>query len=256
MEQTKRPVAYVISLAGSEDRRAVMRARLEKVGLEYVFVDAIDCRNIDVASVPEYQRSKRLKYFGRDLLGGELGCFFSHKKVIDLIVDQDIDEALVLEDDAILADDFGSVLDSLLAVPDEYELVRFLSGSKLDKFKQKQTCDLGNGYSLRKLAATPGGAFTFLIKKSAALKLQPFLQEFYVPVDIVYGQAWKHKVKWRAVTPSVAQGDEEPLSTIGQRRFDKKLQISGMMKLMYPLNRFCQKMSEAYGKKKYFYFCD
>lgn len=255
MSQTL-PKAYIISLPDCVDRREKMSKQMEKFGLEYEFIDAVDCRGKDIYSIPEYDYHKRLKYFGRNMSGGEIGCFLSHKKFIEMMIDQDIEEALFLEDDAILFDDFAMVLKSLVQTRNEYELVRFLGQPKIATLKQKYVCDLGDGYHLSKLSTTPGGAFAVLFKKSAALKLKPFLEHFYLPIDTIYGQSWKTKVKWRVTQPGLAVGDDTIPSTIGDKRFDKRLQISGVARLLFPFNRFILKIREAIGKKYYYYFGD
>jgi glycosyl transferase family 25 len=96
---------YVINLARSMDRRAHITGELERTGLGYEIVTAVDGRQIDIGDrsivdpallaafeMPEGVASSAL-------VAGSAGAALSHLHVYEKIIDQGRDYALVLEDD-------------------------------------------------------------------------------------------------------------------------------------------------------------
>lgn len=104
--------SLVVSLPKAADRRAFMRSQLERLGIEYGFVDgAIGAEAIGDARY--YDRSGALSAEGRELRPGEVGCALSHGRAYDALLESGLPWALVLEDDAILDERLPGVLSSL-----------------------------------------------------------------------------------------------------------------------------------------------
>lgn len=243
---------FVISLPDAQERRAKITALLNKTGLSFTFVDAIDGRSFDMTTQPAYDRQRRLRFFGRDMTGGELGCTLSHKKIYEMMVDQNIPEALIFEDDILLHDNFMTALDAVLGCPVPYDCVRFFGTPKILKAKKRKIYDLADGLSLNRLCATPGGAYAYLMKQAGARKLLPHLQKNTYPIDGLMGRSWQTGLDWLAVLPLTAYVDMGLGSFIGDQRFDKKLQITGLRKILYPFTRAWFKLCETTGKKIWF----
>lgn len=104
---------FVISLKDSHDRRKQMEEQLHGQGLEFEFFDAVDAR----AGVPEQyeplvdREAIKRQYF-RDMTSGEIGCALSHALVYQTILERHLNEAIILEDDMWLHQDFGSMVRS------------------------------------------------------------------------------------------------------------------------------------------------
>jgi glycosyl transferase family 25 len=94
---------YLINLDGSDDRLATAASALEAQGAAFTRVSAYDGRKTDPLTVSEYDSVSTRRYVGRDLNGGEVGCFFSHIRAAQAFLDTDAPFALVLEDDAVPA---------------------------------------------------------------------------------------------------------------------------------------------------------
>ena len=86
---------FVISLARSPERRAAISSHLNAVGVAYKIVDAVDGNTLE----PDYVR--RLTG-GRPIHIGAVGCYLSHLRVYQQMVDENVPVALILEDDAVL----------------------------------------------------------------------------------------------------------------------------------------------------------
>lgn len=243
------PRIFVISLPEAKDRKVHVKKQLDALGLEFEFFDAVDGREFDVPNHPNYDRKRRLKAFGRDLKGGEMGCMLSHKNIYQKMLDENIEHAVVFEDDVIIEDEFKHVLDSLIDCKVDYELVRFLGSEKVAKLKQRKVEELINGFSLNRLMTTPGGAHAYLITKSGASKMLNHMDKVYLPVDTLMGYTWLTKIGAFIVQPRLAEQEMSFDNFIGKERFDKSLQIVGIDKCLFPLSRAIFKFSEAINKR-------
>ena len=97
---------FVISLQTSVDRRRRILDRLAELGLTAEIFWGIDGRKLPPSERRYAGRLRRLLY-GKDLTDGEIGCAQSHFAVCAEIAARGLECAMVLEDDAILADGRG-----------------------------------------------------------------------------------------------------------------------------------------------------
>lgn len=243
----------VISLGGAEERQKKIRPQIEALGLPFEFFPAIDGRGFDVRRHPAYDSARRRRAFGRDLTNGEIGCLLSHRAIYDKMVAEEIEHVLVLEDDAILGPDFPRVLAALQDCPVPYDMIRFLARPKIARLPQRYVYRLVENYWLSRLPATPGGAYTYLIRLQGAKKLLPYLQRNWLPVDTLMGRSWEHGLQWFTVQPPPSDYDRTLESAIGDVRFDKTLTLTGIERLTYPLTRAQHKLSEAIGKRLFYW---
>lgn len=105
--------AYVINLARSPERRAHMTAQLDKSGIDYEIVVAVDGHDLDLddpqitaAFAPPYRYSCWFRPM-------RAACALSHLNVYRKILADGPEQALVLEDDVIIPADLATLLDAL-----------------------------------------------------------------------------------------------------------------------------------------------
>ena len=92
---------FIINLKESTDRRQYMINEMKKTNLEYEFFDAVNGRNI--RNIDEiYLREDSLKKIRKILTYGEIGCAMSHLLIYKKMIDENIEQALILEDDIIV----------------------------------------------------------------------------------------------------------------------------------------------------------
>ena len=99
-----RAAGFVIHLARAERRRSHVAALQRLSPLPVDVIDAVDGATLDEATVQAVYRPHDLlepRYpfaIGR----GEIGCFLSHRKAWQAIIDSGVDAGLVFEDDVVL----------------------------------------------------------------------------------------------------------------------------------------------------------
>ena len=90
---------YLINLDGSDARLATATAQMQQHGIAFERIAAVDGRKFAVEELAIYDKKRALRYMGRDLVGGELGCYMSHIKCAEAFLASNAEIAIVLEDD-------------------------------------------------------------------------------------------------------------------------------------------------------------
>ncbi len=108
---------FVISLLHSQDRRVHIRKQMKSNGIQFEFVDAVYGKDIDMQNEPRINYEKVKKY-PNWLTPNMIGCGLSHIKVYEKIVEQNLDFAIIFEDDVVLGNDFREILENIPKVID------------------------------------------------------------------------------------------------------------------------------------------
>lgn len=245
---------FVISLKDAAERQGHIAAMMNERGLPFEFFEAVDGRAFDVPAHSDYAKTKRRLYFGRDLKGGEMGVLLSHRSIYQKMVDEQIDIALVLEDDVVLYPDAPNVIRALESGPRDFELVRFLGSKKVAKLQQYTKRTVLGDYKLNRLCTTPGGAHAYVITLSGARKLLAASKKpNYLPIDTLMGHCWVTGLDAYIIQPGLSEQDLEQPQYIGTARFDKSIVLHGWQKLAFPLTRSWFKLGEGIMKRLYYY---
>ena len=125
------PPIFIISLKDSS-RREVIASRLRSLNLKFKFFDAVYGRNLTKNELDEVDFDFYPKKFNspKKLTLGEIGCALSHIKLYEYIVENQISEAIILEDDAIVSLYFEDILKSALHKISSSKEIIFLDHGK------------------------------------------------------------------------------------------------------------------------------
>lgn len=156
---------YVISLARAVARRREITAHLNKLGLRFELVDAVDG-----ARIPAEER-RAMQVPGRDLLPGHLGCYLSHIEAHRRIEEGTAPLALILEDDARLDSRIVSLLRRGVRPLDcDYCLLDCHPANPKGHvyYDRSDGVTLGAGFTAFAVHAAPFGAHAYLVTREAA----------------------------------------------------------------------------------------
>jgi glycosyl transferase, family 25 len=227
--------AYVINLARSRDRRAHMTAELNKTGLDYEIITAVDGLDLDLhdRTIVDPALTYRTQF-----VPGVAGGVLSHLSVYKKIVADGLDEALVLEDDVTLPADLGSLAD---AVADQ------LTGAEvaLLSYGCYGSCKLGREGSVRlpasRLLALPNeirmvnSAGAYIITREACERMIKFVLPVRInPDDWWYFYREGALDRVRCVVPIPVLKSPKLVSTMGSYSLEGS--IKG--RLTWPLVRY------------------
>lgn len=133
------PPIFVISLKNSP-RRDIIAQRLNGLKLNFKFIDGINGKTLseEQKKCVDYHFYPETFAANRPLAIGEIGCAMSHLYIYNMMQEQNIDKAIILEDDAIVSQEFEHiVLDSLNKVPNTMDILFYEHGKAKTYFCKK-----------------------------------------------------------------------------------------------------------------------
>ncbi len=170
----------VINLDRRPDRMAYMIRELKKLGLPYTRIPAVDAES---PANNWLTRGKLAEISGIPMTIGEHAVHASHYAAWQNAAEQDLDAALILEDDAVLSPDLAHIFESG-KVPSDADIV------KLEAYYGE--IELGhvasrfcNGRDIRRLHSVILGAAGYLVTRSGIEKLTSLVkaEEIKDPLD-------------------------------------------------------------------------
>lgn len=205
---------YVINLDRSPERLHAMRARLERVGLSWVRIPAVEGARLDPGTCPDVDTAAYRRAHGKDLNTAELGCYLSHIRALRDFLAGPKAFALVLEDDADFPADFLPLLESLLEASGRWDLVKlssFHSGTPV------RIARLVGPYELAVPLSRLMNSNSVLFSRRAAQVLLDKLLPMRLPYDHALERACMMGLRLRVVTPLPCPAETGLGSTIGDR---------------------------------------
>ena len=163
---------YVINLDRRPDRLKIISETLDRMGIEYKRISAVDAN--DLAQTSQENEKIITGYTSRSpskvISIGDEACALSHFKVFDSFLKSNSQFALILEDDPTLASDLPQLLASTEWIPSKCNLInlevgeesKYLTGSILGKTP--------SGRELREIYRFQygGGTSAYIISKRGA----------------------------------------------------------------------------------------
>lgn len=198
-------------------------------------VDAIDGMMLTADEYCHYDRKVITPVYPFELRHTEIACFLSHRKCWQHIVDQNLDAAVILEDDARLeSNTFTSAMDRALSILKPGDFIRF-------PIKQREVDGVvissNSLVTIRKPEQIALGMVVQIVTKEAAVKLLDASHRFDRPVDTFLQMDWVHGVNVLSVWPS---GVSEISQTLGGSMIDHKTKSVGskiMREILRPIYR-------------------
>jgi glycosyl transferase family 25 len=204
---------FVVSLKTAVDRRDTFRKRATAAGSSWEFFDAHTALGADLS----YSDADALKYKGRALRLGELGCYSSHYHLWKQLVDDDAKQYIILEDDVIVDWKAIFLISSVDFERSSLNYVR-LYYKKPCKFIVRNRHFLTRNFSLIELTNLAFGTQGYVITKSGAASLIKYCEDVCRPIDDQMDRFWDHGLPNLCLFPFPLM-EEAVASTIGNERF-------------------------------------
>ncbi len=181
MSGTQKIPVFVISLARAPERRESISQHLTDLGIEYRIIDAVDGKTLTTSQIAEKTAP------GKHMHPGAVGCYLSHINVYEIIRDENIEVALVLEDDTRLD---SRVWNLLLNGCDylDWDYCFLDSDDHNDLGPVFYDADsgkkIGAGFTAYTLSAGPQTTHAYLITRSAVMNRLAHAFPLVRPIDL------------------------------------------------------------------------
>ena len=193
---------YVINLDRSADRWQRISQHLDGLGLDAQRVSAVDASQLSSIELSDhYNEHLNKSTFFIGLKPAEIGCFLSHRKVLQRFIDHsDKPYAIILEDDV-----------EFLAPPFTYakQWQQVLMGTRATMLKLYKRRPINgvlvadaHGTAILRPHLVPLGTQAQVINRKAAKQLLAASEQFGMPVDVAYQHVWQHSVDVLVATPN------------------------------------------------------
>ena len=185
-----------INLDRSPDREVKIRARLADAGFDFQKCVGVDGGNLSADQLSFYDEARTIKYMGRKLYKGELGCYLSHLKAVKAFLETDAEFGLIVEDDLVVPDGFKrfclNVCDTARRAYPEWQLINLYRGAGRP-FTDLKTLKLGATLHRYGIAHSfPASAVALIWSRSGARNFIEKYSTIYAPVDQIT-KAWMSK---------------------------------------------------------------
>ena len=207
----ERLLTLVINLDRATDRRERIAAQLEALGLPWTRLPAVDARQLSDTQRAALDTAAYHRKHGMATLLGELGCYLSHLEAMHIFLASTAAYALILEDDVLPGPHLPAVLQSLIAHPERWDMVRLSavhSGTPVSVLRLTAT------HGLSVMLSRCAGSSAYLINRHAAETYRAGLLPMSVPYDHVFDHGWRWGLKVRLVSPPPCQHDHQITTTI------------------------------------------
>ncbi len=202
---------WVINLDRAPERLQRIASQLDRVGLPWQRLAAVDARALTPAQRAELDDAGYRRLHGKEPVLGELGCYLSHVEVMRRFLATPARFALVLEDDVIVHDTLPAVLRGLASQPGRWDMVKL---SAVHSGTPVGVAEVAPGHKLAVMLSQCTGSSAYLMNRRAAEAYLQGLLPMRLPYDHVFDQGWHFGLKVRVVVPTPCQHDEQVPTTI------------------------------------------
>lgn len=206
------PHVFVINLYRDTHKKVKIEAQLKSLKLNYSIIEAVDGKLLSSEQITlVYDKKSALKDTKRELSTGEIGCAMSHINIYKKMLKDNMDIAVILEDDAVLNKDFKTIIKQINQFPKKWELMLlghrifntpdcFIKHSSLGKYTIAK--------SILRLLAT----HAYIVNIQGAKKLINATKRLSKPIDCYTGN--RRCLDVYAFYPAIIDVDETLVSSI------------------------------------------
>ena len=174
--------SYLINLDKDSERLDFFATNFKKLGLEFERVSATDGRTFSEEDFQTFMRARPRN--NKSWMRGQMGCFLSHYRTWEKIVQGNDRFYAVFEDDVHISDDLKQLLGDDNWIPDNVDIIRLetstnrmrLTSQPLLTYAQRKM------YGIKSTSWCTGG---YLISKRTAQQLLDLPVKYHQPSDVM-----------------------------------------------------------------------
>lgn len=205
---------FLINLDRSTDRLRSMVQQFDSQGIQFERMPAVDGNKVPDWLKGEFEDSHRT------MMRGEIGCYASHLCIAREVVERGLEYAVVLEDDAVIVDNFVAICEEAVSMtPREWDYIHLSSNFKRPVFT---VAKMSGGVSLIRHVQRPLNTAAYILSRSGAqslLKSMPRIQ----PIDQDIRHTYRFTLDVLGVYPAAASQATDTKSTICDKYESRKL---------------------------------
>ena len=209
----------VINLDSSVDRWTRFQKEQERLGLQFERISAVYGRDLTEEQLAAITKPRGIGYL-YPMTPSEYGCFLSHRKAWQRIVDSGERWGVVLEDDVVFADELADLLNHDDWLPENADVVQLWSAALKIRIKGSPIT-LKNGYQIvRQCKPSSFGAVGYILSRDAAQRALDDSQRINCPVDYYLFETRVYRLSVRPLALASVPSD---IGARKQRQFKRPI---------------------------------
>ncbi len=192
---------FVINLDERADKFKNAEDQIQAQNLECERISAVRGSNLSQKEVDAAYDSKLNKQrYLKALSLGEIGCYLSHISAWQKIVDEELDYAIILEDDCKLEANFNEIT-NIIPMLKDWDYMK-LSGPRGGQ-KTQERMTVTSKFDVIHFNRVPSSASGQVISLAGARKLLQNSTPFFRPVDVDIQQFWEKEIDVIGIEPTL-----------------------------------------------------
>lgn len=228
---------FVINLDSSNTRWLESKKQLNialKDNTQVERISAVDGRKLNKTELNKhFDTNLNRQQYHKTLTTGEIACYMSHRKVWNKIVSDNLDFALVLEDDFLLTGELSKLFDTVTTIEEPWHCIKLAEYPIKRRELKSQTLD---NFRLVNYDKVPARTCAQIISHTGAKQLLLSTEKFGRPIDIDIQHWWEHHLKVLGLKPytfMINHLSTSDIENIFQRKNIKTRHISKIFQQFY-----------------------
>lgn len=203
---------FLINLDRSTERLANAAKQIEATGMSFERVSAVDGATLtDEVIQRVFDAKTAARRFPYDLTAGEIGCYLSHVKCWEKIIEDDLDYAIILEDDLLLDAEFARLPEVIQQLDTPWHYLKLSCPFKHRPYTTAKTLATTPEFSLVNYKKAPTGTVAQVVSRTGAQRLLTHKPPFFRPIDIdLQWAVHEAGLHIQGLVPYVANISDEP----------------------------------------------
>jgi glycosyl transferase family 25 len=218
----------LINLARSTDRLTACAKQLDAYSLPFDRIEAVNGDSLDSTIINNLYNFNDSSYH-KHMTNGELGCYLSHVRAWQKIVDEQLDYAVILEDDILLQENIQGGLEAIEYIQQPWDIIKLAEVSA--KRKVVHQIPVGD-FSLVTYNKVPSRTCAQVVSLSGAKKLLAASSSINRPIDIELQYWWECELSVFGLKPYIVKANHDEVSEIDRNLNRNNVEQSFLKKVM------------------------
>lgn len=194
---------YLLNKTQDTTRLEQFRIQAQRLRQSYARVEALESDEVEEHSEMEhYDAERNASHYYRGLTQSEIATYLSHRRVWKRVLDDDLDFAIVLEDDVLLANSFTYVARTMTELESSWDLIKLAEPyARVRSIKVERV----GAATLVRYPVIPLGTCAYVISREAAARMLSWSEGFYRPLDVDMQWCWQPGLTVRGLRPYPVQ---------------------------------------------------
>lgn len=193
---------FVINLDERPDKFKNAQEQLIAQGLNCERISAVRGSDLTQEQIEQaYDKEANKQHYMKTMSVGEIGCYMSHRAAWQKIVDENLDYAIILEDDAEPTESFATGIETLKTIKN-WDFIKLQGGRGGRRIIE--TIETQNPIiKVARYDNTPVSCLAQAVSHQGAKKLLAKSKRFYRPVDVDIQHYWEKDIDVIGLEPKL-----------------------------------------------------